>query len=126
MKHVDRVEKVQERATMSKLLGSLSHEERLRKPYNCVPILKEWLLRSWRLHFHKECKLCVQVMPGKMQLDTRGKLFPMRMISHWNNLSIMWEVVDFPTLDSTIQLAKMMNHLIQTVLLPAKIGPNDP
>lgn len=68
MKDVDGVEKVQERATMSKLLGSLSHEKRLRKPYHRVPILKEWLLRRWRCPFHKEsykkvrsdlCKLCL-------------------------------------------------------------------
>lgn len=115
---------------MTKLLGSLLHEERLRKLHHCVPVFKEWLLR-WRFPFHKEsygkvrsdaCKLCL----GRFQLDTGGKLFTMRIISHWSNLSIMREAVDSPTLNTTIQLARVMRHLIQTVLLPAKIGPEDP
>lgn len=47
----------------------------------------------------------------KFQLDTRGKFFTLRTVSHWNNLPR--EVVDTPTLDSfKIWLDRVLRHLV--------------
>ena len=52
-------------------------------------------------------KLCL----GRFQLDTRGRFFTMRTISHWNNLPR--EVVDSPTLHTfKILLDMVLGHLV--------------
>lgn len=58
---------------------------------------------------------------GRFQLEVRGKLFPMRTISHWNGLSR--EMVCFPTLLTFItQLEREQCHLVQNLLL---VGSGD-
>lgn len=48
---------------------------------------------------------------GRLQLDTRGKFFTIRAISHWNNLP--GEVGDSPTLDMfDIQLDRVLAHSV--------------
>jgi len=48
----------------------------------------------------------------RFQLDTKGKFFTMRIISHWNNLPR--EVVGSPTLDTfKIQLDRVLSHLVR-------------
>jgi len=52
-----------------------------------------------------------ELLLGRFQLDTRGKFFTVRTISHWNNL--LSEVVDSPALgNSTIWLGKVLGHLV--------------
>ncbi|KAK4827888.1 hypothetical protein QYF61_022311 [Mycteria americana] len=51
-----------------------------------------------RSHMEKTRGNRYKLLPGRFQLDTRGKLFTMRTISHWNNLPR--EVVYSPTLDT--------------------------
>jgi len=64
-------------------------------------------------------------MPGEILTGTRGKFFTMRIISRWNNLPR--EVVDSTTLDtSKIQLDKVLGHLVWSMLLPGKVGLDDP
>lgn len=126
---------------MAKLLGSLSCEERLRKlhlsslekrrlgtPYHLVPVFKGWRLRRRRCPVHKEsygkvrsdvCKLHL----GRFQLDGRGKLCTMRAIGIISPLCGKWWIPQHWTLK--IQLDRVMGHLIQTMHLPAKTGPDD-
>jgi len=55
----------------------------------------------------KGCKLLL----GRFQMDTRGKFFTRRAISHRNKLSR--EVVDSPALGtSKIQLDRVLGHLV--------------
>ena len=45
------------------------------------------------------------------QVDTRGKFFTKRTITHWNNLPK--EVMDSPTLDTfRIRLDRVLGHLV--------------
>lgn len=60
----------------------------------------------------------------RFQLDTRGIFFT-RITNHWNNLPK--KVVDFPTLDTyKISLGRVLNHLVWMMLLPRKVGPDNP
>ncbi|PKU34263.1 rna-directed dna polymerase from mobile element jockey-like [Limosa lapponica baueri] len=95
-KYVDRLERVQRKAAkMIKGLGSLPYEERLRE-------LGLFSLEKRRLKGD---------LTTRFQLDTRGKFFTMRTISHWNNLPR--EVVDSPTLDTfKIWLDRVLGHLV--------------
>jgi len=52
-----------------------------------------------------------KVLLGRFQLDTRGKFFILRTISHWNHLPR--KVVDSPTLDTfKICLDRVLGHLV--------------
>lgn len=52
-----------------------------------------------------------KLLMGMFQLDTRGKFFTMRTISHWNNLPR--ELEDSPTLDAfKIQLDRVLGHVV--------------
>ncbi|GAB0186083.1 hypothetical protein GRJ2_001073600 [Grus japonensis] len=128
---VDRLERVPRRATrMIKGLGSLPYKERLREQLGLFSLEKrrlkgdlitmfQYLKGGYKdgdslfTRIHMEtmkgngCKLLL----GRFRLDTRGKFFPMRTISHWNNLPR--EVVDSPTLDSfNIWLDGVLGHLV--------------
>jgi len=115
---VDRLEKVQSRATkMIKGLGSLPYEERLRELDLFSPE-KRRLRGDLITMFHclkagfKENRdtLFTRSDMGKVRdsrykllletfrSDTRGKFFTMRTIRHWNNLQR--EEVDSPALDT--------------------------
>ncbi|GAB0180916.1 hypothetical protein GRJ2_000556900 [Grus japonensis] len=114
-KDVDRLERVQRRATkMIKGLGSLPYEESLRQlglfslekrrlrgdPITIVQYFKGGSKNSLFTRSHMEkvkvngCKLLL----GRFQLDLKGKFFTTKTASHWNNLPR--EVVDSPTLDT--------------------------
>ena len=63
-----------------------------------------------RSHMEKTRSNGYKLLLGRFQLDTGGKLFTMKTISHWNNLPR--EVVDLPTLDTfKIQMARVLGHL---------------
>ena len=52
-----------------------------------------------------------KLLPGRFQLDTRGKFFTTRTVSHWNNLPR--EVVDSATLNMfKTQLDVVLGHLV--------------
>ncbi|GAB0182054.1 hypothetical protein GRJ2_000670700 [Grus japonensis] len=125
-KDVNRLRRVQRRATkMIKGLGSLPYEERLRE-LDLFSLGKRRLRRDlvtvfWYLKGdYKEnrdslfTRSHMENMRGngrKFLLDTRGKFFTMRTISHWNNLPR--EVVDSPTWDTfKIQLDRVLGHLV--------------
>jgi len=66
-----------------------------------------------------------KLLLGRFRLDTRGKFFRVRMISHWNHLPS--KEVDSSALDTfQIQLDRVLGHLVLAVLLPRKVGPDDP
>jgi len=127
----DRLERVQRRAPkMSKGLGSLPYEERLRELGLFSPQkrrLRGDLITMFQYlkGGYKECgdSLFTRSHMGKMRdngykllvrrfrLDARGKLFTMRNISCWNNLPR--EVVNSPTLDTfKIWLDTVLGHLV--------------
>ncbi|KAK4815856.1 hypothetical protein QYF61_009024 [Mycteria americana] len=103
--NVARLERVQRRATkMIKGLGSLLNEERLREL--CLFSLEKRRLRGdlitmfqylkggykedgeslfTRSHMEKMKGKGYKLLLGRFRLDTRGKFFTMRTISHWNN-----------------------------------------
>ncbi|GAB0187282.1 hypothetical protein GRJ2_001193500 [Grus japonensis] len=144
-KDVDRLERVQRRATkMMKGLGSLPYEERLRE-LSLFSLEKRRLrgdlitmfqyLKSGykedgdslltRRHMEKTRGNGYKLLLGRFQLDTRRKFFTMRIISHWNNLPR--EATDSPAVDTLkIWLDRVLGHLVWTVLLPRKVGPDDP
>ncbi|GAB0185999.1 hypothetical protein GRJ2_001065200 [Grus japonensis] len=113
-KDVDRLERVQRMDTrMIKGLGSLPYEDRLRelglfslekrRHRGDLIAMFQYLKDCYkedgdslftRSHIEKWCKLLL----GRFRLDTRGKFFTLRTISHWNNLPR--EVVDSPALDT--------------------------
>jgi len=117
-KDVDRLERVQKRATnMMKELGSLPCEERLRElglfslekrrlRENIINIY-QYLKGGYkedrdslfaRSHMEKMRGNGYKLLLGRFELDTRGKIFTVRAISSWNNLPR--EVVDSLTLDT--------------------------
>lgn len=62
---------------------------------------------------------------GRFQLDTRGKFFSLRAISHWNNIS--QGSGGFLTLHIfVILLDKVLGHLVRIMLFPGNIGQDDP
>ncbi|GAB0179369.1 hypothetical protein GRJ2_000402200 [Grus japonensis] len=130
-KDVDRLERVQRRATrMIKGLGSLPYEERLRelglfslekrRLWGDLITMFEYLKGGYKEDgdslFTRNCMEKTRgngckLLLGRFQLDTRGQFFTMRTISHWNNLAR--EVVDSPTLDTfKIQLDRVLGHLV--------------
>ncbi|PKU40764.1 hypothetical protein llap_8936 [Limosa lapponica baueri] len=144
-KDVDTLERVQRRATkVIKGLGSLWYEERLReldlfslekrRVRGDLSTVFQYLKGGYkedgdclftRSHREKTRGNSSKLLQGRFRLDTRGQLFTMRTISYWNNL--LREVVDSPTLDTfEIELDRMLGHLVWTMLLPRKVGPDDP
>ncbi|KAK4823664.1 hypothetical protein QYF61_005016 [Mycteria americana] len=138
-KDVDRLEKVQRRATkMIKGLRSLPYDERLRelglfslekrRLRGDLITVFQYLKGSYKedgaslftsSHMEKTRSNGYKLLLGRFQLDTRGKFFTVRTISHWNNLPR--EVVDSPTLEAfRIRLDRVLGHLVFTVLLPRK------
>ena len=130
-KDVDRLERVQRRATkMIKGLGSLPYEERLRelglfslekrRLRGDLITMFQYLKGGYkedgdslftRSHLEKMGGNGYKFLLGRLLLDTRGEFFTIRTISHWNNLPR--EVVDSPTLDTfKIQLDRVLGHLI--------------
>ncbi|KAK4825406.1 LOW QUALITY PROTEIN: hypothetical protein QYF61_027172 [Mycteria americana] len=130
-KDVDRLERVQRRATnMIKGLGSLPYEERLRelgfsslekrRLKGDLITMFQYLKGGYkedrdslftRSHMEKTRGNGYKSLLGRFQLDARRKFFTMRKISHWNNLPR--EVVDSPTLDTfKIQLDRVLGHLV--------------
>ncbi|KAM9649111.1 uncharacterized protein ACIBXB_011590 [Morphnus guianensis] len=130
-KDVDRLERVQRRATkMIKGLGSLPYEERLterglfslekRRLRGDLITMFQYLKGGYkedgdslftRSHMEKTLGNGYKLLLRRFQLDTRGRFFTMRTISHWNNLPR--EVVDSPTLDTfKIQLDRVLGHLV--------------
>ncbi|KAK4816157.1 hypothetical protein QYF61_011539 [Mycteria americana] len=131
-KDVDRLERVQRRATkMIKGLGSLLYEEKLRelglfslekrRLRGDIITMFQYLKGGYkedgdslftRSHMEKtRGNGNGKLLLGRFQLDTRGKFFTMRTISHWNNLPR--EVVNSPTLDIfKIQLDRVLGHLV--------------
>ncbi|GAB0185824.1 hypothetical protein GRJ2_001047700 [Grus japonensis] len=130
-KDVDRVERVQRRATrMIKGLGSLPYEESLqelgsfslekRRLRSVLITIFQYLKGGYkedgdslfiRSHVEKTRGSGCKLLLGRFQLDSRGKFFTMRTISHWNNLPR--EVVDSPTLDTfKIWLDGVLGHLV--------------
>ncbi|PKU49642.1 hypothetical protein llap_26 [Limosa lapponica baueri] len=129
-KDVDRLERVQRKATkMIKGLGNLLYEERLRQLVffslekrrlrGDLITMFQYLKGGYRegdclftrSHMEKTRGNRYKLLLGTFQLDTRGKFFTMRTISHWNNLPR--EVVDSPSLDTfKIQLDRVMGHLV--------------
>ncbi|GAB0186012.1 hypothetical protein GRJ2_001066500 [Grus japonensis] len=116
-KDMDRLERVQRMDTrMIKGLGSLPYEERLRELglFSLEEGLREDLITMFqylkggykeegdslftRSHMEKTRGNGCKLLLGRFRLDTRGKFFPLRTISHWNNLPR--EVVDSPALDT--------------------------
>ncbi|KAK4826043.1 hypothetical protein QYF61_003942 [Mycteria americana] len=130
-KDVDRLERVQRRATkMIQGLGSLPYEERLRElgwfslekrrlrgdRITMFQYLKGGYKEDGdslftRSHMEKTRANGYKSLLGRFQLDTRGKFFTMRTTSRWNNLPR--EVVDSPTLDTfKIRLDRVLGHLV--------------
>ena len=130
-KDVDRLERVQRRATkMIKGLGSLPYEERLRelglfslekrRLRGDLITMFQYLKGGYkedgdslftRSHMEKMRGNGYKLLLRRFQLDTRGKFFTMRTISHWNNLPR--EVVDSPTLDTLkIRVGRVLGHLV--------------
>ena len=115
---------------MIKELGSLPYEERLRelglfslekrRLRGDLITMFQYLKGGYkedgdslftRSHMEKMRGNGYKLLLGRFQLDTRGKFFIMRTISHWNNLPR--EVVDSPTLDAfKIQLDRVLGHLV--------------
>ncbi|KAK4825715.1 LOW QUALITY PROTEIN: hypothetical protein QYF61_002133 [Mycteria americana] len=135
-KDVDSLESIQRRATkMIKGLGSLPYEERLRelslfslekrRLRGDLVTMFQYLKGGYkengdslftRSHMEKMRGNGSKLHLGRFQLDTRGKFFTMRTISHWNNLPR--EVVDSPTLDSfKIQLGRVSKAYLATDIL---------
>jgi len=105
-KDVDRLERVQRRTTkMIKGLGSLPYEERLgemglfsfekRKLRGDIITMFHYLKSGYkedggslftRSHMEKMRGNGYQLLLGRFRLDTRGQLFTMRTINHWNDL----------------------------------------
>ncbi|PKU48493.1 hypothetical protein llap_1234 [Limosa lapponica baueri] len=144
-KDVGRLERIQRKATkMIKGLGKLPCKERLRELgsfslekrrlkghlYHHVEYLKGGYEEDedslfTRSHMEKRRGNGYELLLGRFQLDTSGKFFTMRTTSHWNNLPR--EVVDSLSLDTfKIQLDRVLAHLVYTVLLPRKVGADDP
>jgi len=114
---VDRLEKVQRRATKTmKGLGSLPQDERLREldsftlekrrlrgdPITIFQYLKGGYKEEGdsfftRSHTEKMRGNGYILLLGRFQLDTRGKFYTRQTISPWNNLPR--DVVDSPTPD---------------------------
>ncbi|PKU40682.1 hypothetical protein llap_9015 [Limosa lapponica baueri] len=128
-KDVDRLERVQRRASkVIKGLGSLPYEERLkelrffslkkRRLRGDLITMFQYLKGGYkedgdsfftRSHMEKKRDDGYELLLGIFQLDTRGTLFTMRKISHWNNLPR--EEVD--SLDTfKIWLDRVLDHLV--------------
>ena len=64
-----------------------------------------------RSHLEKMRRDGYKLLLGTFQLDTRGKFFTVRTVSHWNDFCR--EVVDSQTLDTfKIQLDRVLGHLV--------------
>ena len=130
-KDVDRLERVQRRVTkMIKGLGSLPYEERSRelglfslekrRLRGDLITMFQYLKGGYkedgdsgftRSHMEKMRGNGYKLLLGRVRLDTRGKYFTTKTVSHWNNLP--GEVVDSPTLATfKIQLDRVLGHLV--------------
>ncbi|KAK4830472.1 hypothetical protein QYF61_011196 [Mycteria americana] len=136
-KDVDRLEMVQRRATKM-IMESLPYEERLRelglfslekrRLKGDLITMFQYLKGGYkangdslftRSHMEKMRGNGYKLLLGRFQLDTRGKFFTMRTISHWNNLPR--QAVDSPTVGTfRIRLDGVLGHLVKTMLLPRK------
>lgn len=66
-----------------------------------------------------------KLLLGRFWLDTREKIFPVRINSHRNIFHR--GVVDSPMCDSyKIQLDWVLGHLVWTMFLPGEVGPDNP
>ncbi|PKU32063.1 hypothetical protein llap_17634 [Limosa lapponica baueri] len=132
-KDVDRPERVKRRDTkMIKELGSLPYEERLRELHlfslekrrlrGDLITMFQYLKKEdgdslfTRSHMEKMRANGYRLLQGRFQLDTGGKIFTMRTISHWNNLPR--EVVDSSTLDtSKIRLDRVLGSVFSPIAI---------
>ncbi|KAK4829417.1 LOW QUALITY PROTEIN: hypothetical protein QYF61_003981 [Mycteria americana] len=146
-KDVDRLERVQGRATkMLKGLGNLPYEERLRelglfslekrRLRGDLITMFQYLKGGYkedgdslftRSHIEKTKGNGYKLLLGRSRLDTRGKFVTMRTISHWGNLPR--EVVDSPTLDAfKKQLDRALRYALlrwESTWFPSVTAPNE-